>query len=124
MKSIKPGRGPMMMGGISNLLVALFGVFWTITVATMGAYIMIPFGLIFVALAGVRAVYAFRNATAKNRHSSFDIVDAKEEPDPLNKRFESSANGAPEQVGVRYCPSCGAKVDHDDRFCSNCGNEL
>ena len=29
MKSIKPGRGPSMMGGISSVAAVLFGVIWT-----------------------------------------------------------------------------------------------
>lgn len=36
MKSIKPGRGPSMMGGISALFAALFGVFWIIVVLQSG----------------------------------------------------------------------------------------
>lgn len=37
MKSIKPGRGPSMMGGISALFAALFGVFWIIVVRRAAA---------------------------------------------------------------------------------------
>jgi len=36
MKSIKPGRGPSMMGGIAGVFVAVFGVFWTIMATAMG----------------------------------------------------------------------------------------
>lgn len=39
MKSIKPGRGPSMMGGISALFAALFGVFWIIVVLQSGGRI-------------------------------------------------------------------------------------
>lgn len=40
MKSIKPGRGPSMMGGISALFAALFGVFWIIVVLQSGGRIL------------------------------------------------------------------------------------
>ena len=53
MKSIKPGRGPSMMGGIIGIAVALFGVFWTILAIAGGAWFMAPFGIIFVVIAAV-----------------------------------------------------------------------
>ena len=37
MKSIKPGRGPSMMGGVGSVIAAIFGVFWTIGAVQMGA---------------------------------------------------------------------------------------
>ena len=57
MKSIKPGRGPSMMGGFMGIVVALFGVFWTIIAVSMGAGLMGIFGIIFVVVAIVQAVY-------------------------------------------------------------------
>ena len=90
MKSIKPGRGPSFMGGISSILVALFGVVWTIIAASMGGGLFALFGLIFIAYAVVQAVYNFKNATGKNRYSEFDITDVNEETDPFNERFGSS----------------------------------
>ena len=52
MKSIKPGRGPSMMSGISCILVALFGIGWTVIAAATAPF-MTFFGLIFVAMAVV-----------------------------------------------------------------------
>lgn len=144
MKSIKPGRGPSMMSGIMGIFVALFGVFWTITAAGMGAGIMVPFGLIFIAIAIVQVVYNFKNATGENRYSSFDITDGEEEPDPLNERFGNSyydsqysdntygydqdAYNDPETrsygASSRYCPYCGNPVEGDFEFCNICGKKL
>ena len=41
-------RGPSFASGVGSIFAAIFGVFWTITAATMGAFIMIPFGLLFL----------------------------------------------------------------------------
>lgn len=77
MKSIKPGRGPSMMGGISALFAALFGVFWIIVVLQSGGGFFAFFGVIFIAMALVQAWYNFHNASQKDRFSSFDIVPGR-----------------------------------------------
>lgn len=142
MRSVKPGRGPSMMSGVSLIFVALFGVFWTIAAASMGAGIMVPFGLIFICFALVGAVYNFKNATSKNRYSSFDITDGNEEPDPLNQRYGNQSYNQydynqpdyhqgydsysrPEaDSDSAFCPYCGNPVEGDYRFCNKCGKEL
>lgn len=54
----------------------------------MGAPISFSiFGVLFVIVGIVQAVYNFKNAAGKKRYSAFDIVDGEEEPDPLNQRF-------------------------------------
>ncbi len=117
MKSIKPGRGPSMMSGIGSVCAGLFGVFWTIMAASMGAAMMIPFGLIFIGIAVVQAIYNFKNATGENRYSVIDIVDEDEEIDPLNERFGR-------KEGSEFCPYCGIKVSSEFEFCPKCGNKL
>ena len=88
MKSVKPGRGPSMMRGVSSIAMIGFGVIWTIAVISMGAPVFFPlFGLIFIGIGVAQAVYHFRNATGENRYSYFDIVDGDEGLDPLNQRF-------------------------------------
>lgn len=131
MKSIKPGRGPSFMSGISALFAGLFGVFWTIMACAMGAWFMAPFGLIFIGIAVANAIYAFKNATSENRYSSFDIVDGEEESDPLNKKYgkvvtnvKESTEKKAEATESRYCPWCGTKVEGDYVFCNSCGKKL
>lgn len=128
MKSIKPGRGPSMMGGIISVAVGLFGVFWTILAVSGGAGIMAPFGIIFVVIAVVQAIYNFKNATGENRYSEFDITDENEESDPWNERFGKKTNPPRAQGGSNsksnYCPYCGEKADNDFAFCKNCGRKL
>ncbi|MGI6030240.1 MAG: zinc ribbon domain-containing protein [Eubacteriales bacterium] len=128
MKSIKPGRGPSMMGGVMSLLVGLGGVFWTLTAFSSGAPIFFClFGVVFVVIAVVQAWYQFHNATQKNRWSSFDITDSQEEPDPLQQAFQEEKTTPPHQddpVESRFCPYCGAPVQPGFQFCNRCGRPL
>ena len=126
MKSIKPGRGPSMMGGISSIFVALFGVVWTVIAVSIGAGFMGIFGIIFIAMAVVSAVYNFKNATGKNRYSSFDITEDGEEPDPWNERFgeQRDYTQASSTGGSSFCPYCGARAEGDFAYCNKCGKKL
>lgn len=128
-KSIKPGRGPSAMGAMGSIAVGIFGIFWTIMAASMGAPIFfVFFGIIFVIIAIVQAIYHYSNATGKNRMSLYDITDANEEPDPLNRymkqAFEQDSRSVYEQ-NVNYCPFCGNKITNDAHmYCSKCGKEV
>lgn len=128
MKSIKPGRGPSMMGGIGAVAVVICGIIWTLAAVSMGAPIFFPlFGLVFIGMGIADAVYSFKNASGKERYSAFDIVDSSEESDPLNEHFgrqaEESAPDVPSD-GFAYCPYCGAKLGEGFTFCGKCGREL
>ena len=69
MKSIKPGRGPSMMSGIMCIIVGVFGIIWTIGAVSMGAGpIFALFGIVFISVAVINAIYNFKNATNKNRY--------------------------------------------------------
>ncbi len=124
MKSIKPGRGPSMMSGVMSIAVGAFGVIWTVIAASMGAGFMVPFGVIFIIIAVVQAVYNFKNATGENRYSAFDITENGEEPDPLNERFGAHRSETPQSGESRYCPYCGQKAEGDHAFCCRCGRKL
>ena len=126
MRSIKPGRGPSGMGALGSIIAVIFGIFWTIMAVSMGAPTFFPiFGILFVILGIVQAVYHFKNATGKNRYSAFDITEEGEEPDPLEERFGGSASETPaDGAGASYCPYCGAKTEDAYSFCPKCGKEL
>lgn len=117
-----------MMSAIVGILVALFGVFWTICAVSMGAGPMGIFGLIFVAIAVVNVVYNYKNATGKNRYSSFDITEEGEEPDPWNERFGEKSEythcSETQVAESKYCPYCGAKAPGGFEFCNQCGKRL
>ncbi|MCI5773834.1 MAG: zinc ribbon domain-containing protein [Erysipelotrichaceae bacterium] len=123
MKSIKPGRGPSMMNGVASIFAVLFGIFWTIMAINIGAPSLFPvFGLIFIALGVMQAIYSFKNATSKNRFSAFDITNENEEIDPLNAKFSSST---PITTNTnRFCPYCGKAVDNTFEYCPSCGKKL
>ena len=145
MKSIKPGRGPSMMGGIMAIAAAVFGLLWTVgassiatpTYGNIGPFsdlgfgsgigsIFPLFGVVFIFIAVAIAIYNFKNATGKQRYSEYDIVDGDEEPDSLNERFgqKESANDEKEQDAAAFCPYCGTPAREDYRFCKNCGKQL
>lgn len=131
MKSVKPGRGPSAMGAVGSVIAVIFGIFWTIMAASLGAPIFFPlFGILFIIVGIVQAIYNFKNATGENRYSAFDIVDSSEEPDPLDRHFrpESGAEAAPAEDGesgdFRFCPYCGARLGSGFTFCGKCGKRL
>ncbi len=130
MKSIKRGRGPSLMGGIMGIVVAAFGVFWTMIAVTMGAPFFFPiFGILFIGIAIGQTVYNFKNATGKNRYSEYDIVDENEEIDPMNQRFgareqQSETVYSQSSAECAFCPQCGTQVQAGDNFCRKCGRRL
>ena len=131
MKSIKPGRGPSVMGAFGAVIAVIFGVFWTIAAVSMGAPGFFPlFGVLFILMGVVQVVYNLKNATGENRYSAFDIVEDGEEPDPLDHRFRAAsgpdrdADAPAAGGGFRFCPYCGARLGDEFTFCGKCGKKL
>lgn len=128
MKSVKPGRGPSFLSAWGALVVSVFGVFWTVMAVSMHAPVFFPiFGGLFVLTGIGMAVYHFKNATGKNRYSTFDITSDKEEPDPLNARFGTDGgmdDDARDSGSAGYCPYCGAPAEQGYAFCRRCGKPL
>ena len=84
MKSVKPGRGPSLLGGAASAIAAVIGVVWIAVAASMDAPVYFClFRVVFVGLAIAHALYDLYNATAKRRFSLFDVTEEGEEPDPL-----------------------------------------
>jgi hypothetical protein len=134
MYSIKPGRGPSLMGGIGGIAAAIFGVIWTIGAASMGAPgFFVLFGVVFVGMATAGVIYNFYNATQKNRMSDFDITSANEESDPIAQALghssdtpdrKRSGSGFPRKFEGDFCPFCGANVRSEFDFCPKCGKDI
>lgn len=118
MKSVKPGRGPSGMSFIGAIFAVIFGIFWTAIAFSMTESILFPmFGVLFIIMGIIQAVYHFKNATGKNRFSEFDITDSSEEEDPMGKWVDNKSK-------ILYCPYCGAKIDKEFSFCPKCGKKL
>lgn len=141
MLSVKPGRGPSLMGGFAGVVAAVFGVIWILIAGAMGApAIFRLFGVLFVILAIGNSVYHLINATHKNRMSTFDITTGREEQDPLSRLIRNSDTpeedkDAPSRTGIgeaaatrkfpgQFCPFCGGEVRDDFEFCPNCGKDI
>lgn len=130
MKSIKPGRGPSGMSFIGSVFVVIFGIFWTAMAVQMTANAPIPgvgiifplFGVVFVMMGILQAVYHLKNATGKNRFSDFDITDESEEKDPLNEWAQNQGDEPLQRNN--YCPGCGEKLEGNYDFCPRCGRRL
>lgn len=140
MKSVKPGRGPSAMGGIGSIFAAIFGVIWICAAASMGApWFFSLFGVFFIIMALAQGAYHWKNATSEERFSEFDIVDQKEEDDPIRRelekrrkeeesrgdlRIEAESDKEKTGGGRRFCPYCGERIAEDYQFCGHCGRKL
>ena len=123
MKSVKPGRGPSMRGGIMGIFAIAFGVFWTVMAGRM-FFPMAIFGLFFIAIAVINTVRSFKNATG-DRESMYDIVDSDEELDPYEKRYgKRQETSATRKDDGGFCPYCGVKTEKDYTYCAECGKKL
>ena len=125
MKSIKPGRGPSAMGTFGSVIGVIFGVIWTGAAASMGAPpFFLLFGVLFIVVGIVQAVYNYHNATGENRFSEFDITEDGEERDPLDRRVHGDLEPEAPDGTCRFCPYCGARLGEGFAYCGKCGKEL
>jgi len=131
-KSVKPGRGPSMMGVFGGVIAIIFGIFWTVTASSMGAPLMFPiFGILFIAAAIANTIYNYKNATGKNRMSLYDITDEDEESDPLNKYVKYDRDEADfsreisdDKDHMKFCPYCGELLKIGYVYCPKCGKKI
>lgn len=113
------------MGGFIGIILIVFGIIWTVLAAQMSTAFAL-FGVLWTCAAIGTTVYNFKNATGKNRYSTFDVVDDEEERDPLNERFGNSQAQSKMKDGVenKFCPYCGIPIDSGFEYCNNCGKKL
>jgi xanthosine utilization system XapX-like protein len=123
------------MGGICGIVVAVFGVIWTVGAMSMGAPpVFALFGLVFVGMAVAGVVYNLYNATSRNRISSFEVTTEREEGDPISDALghggtspqspENTMSKGPRKFPGDHCPFCGAKVAADFDYCPKCGKDI
>ena len=76
MKSIKPGRGPSMMGGVVGIFMIGFGILWTV-IAAQASGIFAIFGVLWTCVAIAMTVYNFKNATGKTDTRPMILLTAR-----------------------------------------------
>lgn len=123
------------MGAFTGVISVAGGIIWTIFAFGITGDREFPgsifplFGIIFI-IGGIgHVIYNLRNATGRDRYSTFDIVDEGEEPDPLNQRFGRRDVGiplkiTPTEADNEFCPYCGKELEPDFEFCPRCGRDL
>lgn len=129
MKSIKPGRGPSFLSGVTAVVMGIIGIAWAVGAAAMGAPAFFTlFGVLFTVVALIHGIYSFLNATKEKRFSEYDITDEQKEPDPLNERFGPAREDAPgekeENGDTAFCPYCGERTGDEFAYCAKCGRKL
>ncbi len=125
LKSVKPGRGPSAMGAVGSVIGVIFGVIWTGAAASAEAPpFFLAFGVLFIIVGIVQALYHYKNATGENRFSAFDITEDGEEPDPLDRRGRGDLGQEEPDGAYRFCPYCGARFGEGFVYCAKCGREL
>lgn len=91
-----------------------FGMFWCIMAASIGGWIMVPFGLIFVGLAIYRLAVLLK--LTKEEKKPREPWEA-----PRRPREETSWENA---VSANFCPYCGKKTEEKFTYCPNCGRRI
>ncbi len=117
MRRVKPGRAPSAMNTMTSMVAIVFGLFWTVGARGVGA----PFwmlGIAFILIGVVMLLFNANNAFGRNRFSIADIVDTRDEPDPMSMVGELSDDAS------GYCPYCGSETDGGFEFCRRCGKRL
>ena len=135
MHSLKPGRGPSLIGGIGGIVFIILGIAMFATVASERTPPIFLFFLGGIILVGVIAtVYNFWAATTRNRPSTFDITTGDEEYDPIAKAMGFGPDQThppaeddeqkPRRFEGEFCPFCGKKVEGEFDFCPHCGKDI
>lgn len=97
-----------------SIFVIAVGIFWCIMALSIGAVIMLPFGLLFVGLAIYRLHMMLK-------------ISKEERPREPWENHRSSTTRAPYRCNTgteKYCPYCGGKTEANFTFCPNCGRRI
>ena len=66
------------MGALGSVIAVVFGIFWTVSAASMGAPISFSiFGVLFVIVGIVQAVYNFKNADGGKLEFQFETFSSE-----------------------------------------------
>ena len=118
MRNRKPEKGPLFMSIGVAVFVLIFAIFWTVMTARFAPFMAI-FGIFFVGFAIAQIVMTIHHASGKEGRSSFDSPNEQD-----NRYAKPQDSNATQHTAQAYCPSCGAKVEADFVYCSECGRKL
>jgi len=93
----------------------VFAIFWCIAAASMGAGIMLIFGIPFVGLMAFRLVMISKHGDSSPKSKTTTQADPWEQQTP-HRRENGSGNG--------FCPYCGSGVEESFAYCPKCGRNL
>lgn len=99
-------------GMVVSIIALIFVIFWCVAAVSMGAGIMLIFGLPFLGLMVFRLVMTVK-AMKKADQKSADPWD--QPPIPETPR-QNTAGG--------FCPYCGGTLEEHFQFCPHCGRRL
>ena len=92
-----------------------FAVIWCIAAASMGAGIMLLFGIPFVGLMAFRLVMISKHGEAKSKTKAGQGTEPWVRPSQTQQSGEWK-NG--------FCPYCGSSVEESFVYCPKCGRNL
>jgi len=99
----------------SSLFGILFAVVWCIIAASMGAWVMLLFGIPFVGLMVFHTVMGVKHMNAeKRRHTTAEREPWEQQEAPQRPAGEAK-NG--------FCPYCGSSLEESFAFCPHCGRK-
>lgn len=101
-----------------TVFVLLFAIFWCCAVASMGAWPMLIFGLLFIGIAVYRLVICIQMGKGKKENPS-----AYSQPRQGSDPWERPA-GTTRPTGSGYCPYCGTPTGEGFQYCPSCGRKL
>lgn len=93
-----------------SVVALIFGIFWCLAALSMGAGVMLIFGIPFVGLLGYRLVMVAKHGEEKPKEPP------RQEVDPWERQESANANG--------FCPYCGSSVEESFAYCPKCGRKL
>ena len=92
----------------------VFAVFWCVIAASIGAGVMLIFGIPFVGFMAFRLIMIAKRGEADSKPKSGS-------QDPWEDHRSAPKTGA---NGNGYCPYCGSSVEESFAYCPKCGRNL
>lgn len=96
----------------SSVFGLLFAIFWCVTAASMEAWFLLIFGILFVGMMVYRIYVLWQYAKGDGETSP------AKETEPWDRPAGQSAPG-----GSGFCPYCGGPIQEGFAYCPKCGRK-